>query len=137
MTRGMASLSDPAVSALLGKPNHAVLSTLNQDGSVHTAMIWLNVEDDKVAINSQRGRVWPTNLERDGRTTLTLLNQENPYEYVEIKGVAEEADEGADDHIDALAKKYINQDKYPWRVEGEERVKFFVAPLRVRYVKAG
>ena len=137
MTRGMASLSDPAVSALLGKPNHAVLSTLNQDGSVHTAMVWLDVEDDTVAINSQRGRVWPSNLERDGRATLTLLNQENPYEYVEIKGVAEVAGEGADEHIDRLAQKYINQDTYPWRVPGTERVKFVISGPHVRYVKAG
>ncbi len=133
----MASLSDPAVSALLGKPNHAVLSTLNQDGSIHATMVWLNVEDDKIAINSQRGRHWPNNLERDGHLTLTLLNESDPYEYVVITGVAEEAGEGAEEHIDALAKKYIDQDVYPWRVEGTERVQFFIAPSRVRYVKAG
>jgi PPOX class probable F420-dependent enzyme len=133
----MASLSDPAVSALLDKPNHAVLSTLNQDGSIHATMVWLNVEDGKVASNSQRGRHWPNNLERDGHLTLTLLNESDPYEYVVITGVAEEAGEGAEEHIDALAKKYIDQDVYPWRVEGTERVKFLVAPSRVRYVKAG
>jgi PPOX class probable F420-dependent enzyme len=133
----MASLSDPAVTALLDKPNHAVLSTLNTDGSVHTAMIWLDVEGDKVALNSARGRHWPTNLERDGRATLTLLNQENPYEYVEIKGDAELTAEGADEQIDKLAQKYINQEKYPWRTPGEERVKVLITPSRVRYVKAG
>lgn len=133
----MASISDPAVSALLDQPNHAVLSTLNQDGSVHTAMIWLDVEGDVLALNSARGRQWPTNLERDPRATVTLLNQENPYEYVEIKGSAELTDDGADEHIDRLAKKYINQDKYPWRTPDERRVKVLVTPSRVRYVKAG
>jgi PPOX class probable F420-dependent enzyme len=132
----MASLSDPAVTALLDKPNHAVLATLNKDGSVHSAMVWLSVEGDKVSLNSEKGRHWPTNLERDGRTTLTLLNQENPYEYVVIEGNAELTDEGAEEHIDALAKKYINQDTYPWRTD-QPRVKFDITPTRVRYVKAG
>jgi PPOX class probable F420-dependent enzyme len=133
----MADLNDPAVSALLDKPNHAVLSTLNRDGTVHTTMIWLNVEDGRIAINSARGRKWPTNLERDPRATLTVLNEGNPYEYIEIRGNATEASEGADEHIDTLAQKYINQEKYPWRVEGEERVKFHIAPDKVRYVNAG
>jgi PPOX class probable F420-dependent enzyme len=133
----MADLSDPAVSELLTKPNHAVLSTLNTDGSVHTTMVWLNVEDGQIAINSSRGRKWPANLERDPRANLTVLNEGNPYEYVVISGNATVASDGADAHIDTLAQKYINQEKYPWRVEGEERVKFFVAPDKVRYVKAG
>jgi len=133
----MAELSDPAVSELLTKPNHAVLSTLNADGSVHATMVWLNVEDGHVAINSQRGRKWPTNLERDPRANLTVLNEGNPYEYVVISGKATEAAEGAEEHIDTLAQKYINQDTYPWRVPGTERVKFQISPDRVRYVKAG
>jgi PPOX class probable F420-dependent enzyme len=99
-------------------------------------MVWLNVEDGKLALNSSRGRVWPTNLERDPRATLLLLNQDNPYEYVEIKGRAQEVQGGADEHIDTLAKKYINEDKYPWRVPGEDRMKFHVTPERVRHAKA-
>ncbi len=133
----MAAISDTAVSELLTKPNHAVLSTLNSDGSIHSAIVWLNVEDDKLALNSASGRAWPTNLERDPRATLLLLNEDNPYEYVEIKGTAELADEGADEHIDTLAQKYINQDKYPWRTPEEQRVKFRVTPTRVRHAKAG
>jgi PPOX class probable F420-dependent enzyme len=132
----MAQITDPAVSELLTKPNHAVLSTLNADGSIHSAVVWLNVEDGKLALNSARGRTWPTNLERDPRATLLVLNQENPYEYVEIRGEAELTDEGADEHIDTLAQKYINQDKYPWRSPDEERVKILVTPSHVRYAKA-
>jgi PPOX class probable F420-dependent enzyme len=131
----MANLTTPGVSDLLTKPNHAVLSTLNEDGSVHNAVVWLNVEGDKVAINSARGRVWPTNLERDPRANLLVINESNPYEYVEIKGTTAEA-EGGDEHIDTLAQKYLDQEKYPWRAEGEERVKFRLTPERVRYAKA-
>src|SRR3954452_15648954 len=131
----MADLNDAGVSELLEKPNHAVLSTINADGSVHSAVVWLNTEDGKVAVNSSRGRAWPTNLERDPRATLVVINQENPYEYVEIKGRATEA-EGAEEHIDTLAQKHINQERYPWRQEGEERVKFHFSPVRVRHATA-
>jgi PPOX class probable F420-dependent enzyme len=133
----MANITDPAVSELLTKPNHAVLSTLNADGTIHSAIIWLGVEDDKLALNTARGRAWPTNLERDPRATLVVLNQDNPYEYAEIRGEAELTDEGADEHIDTLAQKYINQEKYPWRTPDEQRVKVLITPTRVRHAKAG
>src|SRR5215203_2712662 len=117
----MAELSD--ISELLEKPNHAVIATLNRDGSVHTTMIWINLEGDAIAFNSARGRHWPTNLERDPRVTLTLLNQSDPYEYAVLTGSAVEIDAGtdADRHMDVLAQKYIDQDTYPWRQEGEVR----------------
>jgi PPOX class probable F420-dependent enzyme len=130
----MAELSDLA--PLLSKPNHAVISTINQDGSVHSTMIWINVEGDKVAFNSARGRIWPTNLERDPRVTLTVLNEENPYEYAVLTGSVVEVDEGADEHMDTLAQKYLNQDVYPWRTEGEVRVKFHLTPAKIRHVQA-
>jgi PPOX class probable F420-dependent enzyme len=135
--RGMANLSDDGVQALLSNPNHAVLSTLNEDGTIHSSVVWVDTDGDAVAVNSAKGRKWPTNLERDPRTTLVVLDEKNPYEYVELRGSAEETAEGAEEHIDALAKKYIGQDKYPWRVEGEDRVKFRIRPQRVRYAKAG
>jgi PPOX class probable F420-dependent enzyme len=132
----MAELSD--ISELLEKPNHAVIATLNRDGSVHTTMIWINVEGDAIAFNSARGRHWPTNLERDPRVTLTLLNESNPYEYAVLTGSAVEIDAGtdADQHMDVLAQKYINQDTYPWRQEGEVRVKFHLTPSKIRHVNA-
>jgi PPOX class probable F420-dependent enzyme len=133
----MAQLTDPAVSALLTKPNHAILSTLNADGSIHSATIWLDVEDGRLALNSARGRAWPTNLERDPTATVLLLNEDDPYEYVEIRGTAELTDDGADEQIDTLAQKYINQEKYPWRTPGERRVKVLITPTRVRHAKAG
>jgi PPOX class probable F420-dependent enzyme len=132
----MAELSD--ISELLEKPNHAVIATLNQDGSVHSTMIWINVEGDSIAFNSARGRIWPANLARDPRVTLTLLNEDDPYEYAVLTGSAVEVDAGtdADKHMDTLAQKYLDQDVYPWRKEGEERVKFHLAPKRIRHVKA-
>ena len=80
-------------------------------------------------LNTAEGRAWPRNLERDPRVTLTVQNMENPYEYVEVRGrVAERTHDGADEHIDALAKKYLDQDSYPYRQPGEQRVIIRVEP---------
>jgi PPOX class probable F420-dependent enzyme len=129
----MASLEDPGVRDLLEKPNHAVISTLEPDGSVHSAVVWLSLEDGAVAVNSAVGRRWPTNLQRDPRTTVVVWELENPYRYVEIRGAATATREGADEHIDALAKKYTGADVFEGRQAGEERIKFVIAPVRVRY----
>ena len=132
----MAQISDANVQGLFDKPNHAVVSTLNDDGSIHSAVVWVSTEGDNVAINSAEGRKWPTNLERNAQINVTVFDQDNPFEYVEVRGTAQRAD-GADDHIDQLTQKYIGQDKYPFRSPGEERVKYVVQPDRVRYVNQG
>jgi PPOX class probable F420-dependent enzyme len=133
----MATLKDPEVQKLLSEPNHAVVSTLNRDGSVHNTVAWISAEDGTVAVNSARGRKWPANLERDPRVTVVVYEQGNPYNYVEIRGSATATGEGADAHINALAKKYIGQDEYPFRQPGEERIKFVIAPDHVRHQKQG
>jgi PPOX class probable F420-dependent enzyme len=131
----VASIDDPGVRELLEKPNHAVISTLNADGSIHNAVIWVDLEDGAVAVNSAVGRVWPSDLERDPRVTVLVFDQKNPYEYVEIRGTATGTTEGADEHIDRLAKKYLGQDTYPYRQPDEQRVKFLITPGRVRHMK--
>ena len=131
----MASLTDPQVRELLEQPNYCVVSTLNADKSIHNTVVWVSAEgDDAVAVNSAVGRVWPTNLQRDPHINVLVFESGNPYHFVEIRGIAEVAD-GADEHINALAKKYIGQDEYPFRQPGEERIKFVVRPERVRHVK--
>jgi PPOX class probable F420-dependent enzyme len=133
----MASLNDQEVRALLEQPNCAVISTMNGDGSILSTVVWVSTENGSLAVNSAAGRQWPTNLQRDPRTTLLVCPGDNPYEYVEVRGTATATREGADEHIDALAEKYINQDKYPFRAPGEERIKFVIAPEHVRYQKQG
>jgi PPOX class probable F420-dependent enzyme len=133
----MTSLTDPSVRELLEQPNYCVVSTLNADNSIHNTVVWVSAEgDDAVAVNSAVGRIWPTNLQRDPHINVLVVESGNPYHFVEIRGIAEVAG-GADEHIDALAKKYIGQDEYPYRQPGEERIKFVVRPERVRRVKQG
>jgi PPOX class probable F420-dependent enzyme len=114
---------------LLKGKNFAHVATLRPDGSVQTAPVWVDVQDGRPVVNSAEGRAWPRNLERDPRVTLTVQNMENPYEYVEIRGrVAERTHDGADEHIDALAKKYMGVEEYPMRQPGEQRVIIRVEP---------
>ena len=114
---------------LLAAKNFCNVSTIREDGSVHAAPVWVDVQDGRPVLNTAEGRAWPRNLERDPRVTLTVQNMENPYEYVTIRGrVAERTHEGADAHIDALAKKYMGVDEYPLRQPGEQRVIIRIDP---------
>ncbi len=119
---------------LLEDKNFCQVATIRSDGSPHVAPVWVDVQDGMPTLNTAEGRLWPRNLERDPRVTLNVQNMQNPYEYVEIRGrVAERTHDGADEHIDALAKKYLGQDEYPYRQPGEQRVIIRVAPERVSH----
>jgi len=133
----MASLNDPPIRELLEQPNYAVISTLNRDGSIHNTIVWIGAEGDQVAVNSAIGRLWPTNLQRDPRVTVIVYEDGNPYNFVEIRGTAAGSTEGADEHIDALAKKYTGEDEYPYRRPGEQRIKFMIEPTHVRLYQTG
>jgi PPOX class probable F420-dependent enzyme len=118
---------------LLRAKNFCNVATFLKDGSIHGVWVWVDVKDGRPVVNTAEGRVWPENLARDPRVTITVVNQENPYEYVEIRGrVAESTHEGADEHIDAMAKKYLDQDSYPFRRPGEVRLMISVEPQHVR-----
>jgi PPOX class probable F420-dependent enzyme len=131
----MATLNDLEVSKLLEGPNHAVVSTHNQDGSILNTVAWVSRENGSIAVNSAIGRRWPTNLQRDPQITVLVMEEGNPYNYVEIRGRAEADREHADAHINQLAKKYIGKDEYPFRQPGEERIKFLVKPEHIRHQK--
>lgn len=119
---------------LLEAPNFAQVATIADDGAPHTTITWADRDGDDVLLNSAEGRIWPRNLERDPRVTLTVANGENPYEYVAIKGrVTEITREGADDHINELSRKYLGQDEYPFRGPGEVRIIVRVEPERVHH----
>jgi PPOX class probable F420-dependent enzyme len=117
---------------LLNAKNFCHVATLRADGSVHGVPVWVDVQDGRPVLNSAEGRAWVRNLERDPRVTLTIVNGENPYEYVEVRGrVAERTHDGADAHIDAMARKYMGVDEYPLRQPGEQRVIIRVEPDHV------
>lgn len=120
--------------ALLEGPNFAHLATLMPDGSPQVTPVWVDVDADgtHVLVNTAEGRVKPRNVRRDPRVALSVANQENPYQMVSIRGrVVEITHEGADAHIDKMAKKYLGQDTYPFRRPGERRVILKIAPEHV------
>jgi PPOX class probable F420-dependent enzyme len=131
----MTTINDSGPRELLENPNYAVVSTINKDGSIHNTIVWISAENGTVAVNSAVGRLWPSNLERDSHVTVLVQEAGNPYHFVEVRGTATGSTDGADEHINALAKKYIDQDEYPYRQPGEQRIKYTIEPAHVRYVK--
>jgi PPOX class probable F420-dependent enzyme len=119
--------------------NYALVSIPKSDGTVQAVVVWAHTDDDgNVTLNSAEGRAWPENLRKAGTATVTMMADGNPYEWVSVVGrLAEDTHEGADEHIDSLAKKYLDQDTYPYRQETEQRIKFALKPERVVYVKQG
>lgn len=118
---------------LLTGVTFAHLATLMKDGSPQVTPVWVDVDGDIVVINSAEGRVKTRNLDRDGRVALSIQDPKNPYRYLQIRGrVIERTHDGADAHIDQLAKKYLGQDSYPWRSPSEKRVIFRIEPTSVQ-----
>ena len=117
---------------LFTKRAFASLATLMPDGSSQVTPVWVDLEGDLVIVNTARGRQKDKNMRRDPRVSLAIIDPENPYRYIEIRGrVAEITEEGADAHIDKMAKKYLGADKYPYRQPSETRVIFEIQPERV------
>lgn len=116
---------------LFSKRAFASLGTLMSDGSPQVTPVWVDLEGDLVVVNTAKGRQKDKNMRRDPRVALAIIDPENPYRYLEIRGrVAEITEDGADAHIDKMAKKYLGADKYPYRQSGEVRVMFKIRPER-------
>ena len=114
---------------LLEKPIVATLSTVMPDGSPQATPVWFSRDGDKIKVNSAKGRVKDKNMRRDPRVALSIMDPENPYRYLEIRGRVETISESdGDPHIDSLAKRYMGQDTYPYRQPGEVRVVYTIAP---------
>lgn len=128
------ALTESQFAFMRDNPFVGVVTTLRPDGSPHSTVVWVDVDDDGVSFNTARGRVKPNNIESDPRIALTVVNPENTYQWVSITGTASLTDEGADGQIDRLAKKYLGQDSYPWRQESEQRVSVRIAVGRVSAV---
>ncbi|MFT4049884.1 MAG: PPOX class F420-dependent oxidoreductase [Solirubrobacterales bacterium] len=115
-------LTDAQKAVIDGK-NFAHVATHFPNGTVQVNPVWIDRDGDTVQINSAEGRAKVENLRNDPRITIEVSDHANPYNYVEIRGRAVEfTNDGADDHIDALAKKYMGVDTYPLRQDGEVRV---------------
>lgn len=117
---------------LFSKVAFAHLATLMPDGSPQVTPVWCDFDGTNVRVNSAKGRVKDKNMRRDKKVALSVQDPENPYRYLAMRGeVVEITEEGADAHIDSLAKKYLGKDKYPFRGSGEVRVIYKIRPVNV------
>ena len=99
------------------------------DGSPQTTPVWVDSDGEHVIFNSAKGRQKDRNVRRDPRVALAIIDPDNPYRYMEIRGKVEEiTEQGADKHIDKMAKKYLDKDKYPFSQPGEVRVLYKIRP---------
>jgi PPOX class probable F420-dependent enzyme len=126
---------DAAVSDLLRATNVCVVSTLGEDGVIHARTVWVDTDGEHVILNSVGRRVWVQDVERRRRATCTVVNASNPYEFVSIEGtVVACSHDGADEHIDSLALKYLGVGRYPFHSASEPRVRIVLHPDRILYV---
>ena len=129
----MSQITEP-VAQLLRSKNFAHLSTLMKDGSPQVTPTWVDLDDDgnNILINTAEGRIKQKNVSRDPRVAISISDQNNPYDMVTIRGtVTEQIKDGADEHTDRLAKKYMGLDKYPYRLPDEKRVILKIKPEKV------
>ena len=117
---------------ILEKKAFVHLATRMADGSPQVSPVWVEYVGPQIVVNSAKGRLKDRNMRSDDRVALSATDPDNPYRSVMIRGrVSEITEEGADEHIDKLAKKYLDKDKYPFRAEGEVRVKYVIEPVKV------
>ena len=130
-------LTDPRIRKFFEGKNFAFLSSLMKDGSPHVTPTWVDIEDDNILINTALGRIKQTNISRDPRIALSIIDRDNQYEMVTVRGKVTEQITGdvAEKHIDKLARKYINLDKYPRRSKNEQRVILKIEPEKIFYMK--
>jgi len=129
----MSAIPEAFNDLLTKKKAFANLATVNADGTPQVTPVWFDWDGSRLRINTAKGRVKDKNLRRTPTVALTIIDPDNPYRYVQVKGrVANVTESGADAHIDALSKKYTGQDRYAKRTPGEVRVIFTITPDRIQ-----
>jgi PPOX class probable F420-dependent enzyme len=129
----MATIPEAFKDILTKKKAFATLATVGADGAPQVTPVWFDWDGSRLRINTAKGRVKDKNLRRTPTVAVTIMDPDNPYRYVQVKGrVANVAESGADAHIDALSKKYTGQGRYAKRTPGEVRVIFTITPDRVQ-----
>jgi PPOX class probable F420-dependent enzyme len=114
----------------LENPFVGVVTTLQPDGMPQSTVVWVDVDEEGVSVNTAYGRVKPRNLERDPRLSLVVVDPNDPYRWFKLSGTGTLVDDGADEQIDRLSKKYTGRDVYASRQPGERRVTVRITPTR-------
>ena len=128
----MAEAPEKYLDLLNQKKAFASLATLMSDGSPQVTPVWFDYQNGILRVNTARGRTKARNMTPGASVAAVIMDPDNPYRYVQIRGrVARVAEEGADAHINSLAKKYLGQDKYPYAQPGEVRMTVEIEPKSI------
>jgi PPOX class probable F420-dependent enzyme len=128
----MASTVPEQFKDLFSKVAFAHLATVMPDGSPQVTPVWFDYDGGHIRVNSAKGRVKDKNMRRNKKVALSIQDPDNAYRYLAVQGEIDAiTEEGADSHIDQLAKKYLGKDKYPFRGPGEVRVIYKIRPEKV------
>lgn len=130
-------LSEPILKFFKDR-NFAFISTINKDGSPQVTPTWIDIDEEHrlIIINTAIGRLKQKNVSRDPRVSISMIDgRDNPYSMVTIKGkVVEQSRNGANEHIDKLARKYLNTDKYPAHSPNVTRMILKIKPEKISYL---
>lgn len=115
------------------KTSFANLATVMPDGTPQVTPVWFDYTGGKIRVNSVKGRVKVRNMGEGAPVALAILDPDNPYRYIQIRGrIGHVTEQGASAHIDSLAKKYLGKDKYPFSQPGDVRMIFEIEPGAVQ-----
>jgi PPOX class probable F420-dependent enzyme len=137
-TENKSLLAEPLIKFFRGR-NFAFLGTLNKDGSPQVTPTWVDIEEkdheEMILVNTAMDRVKQKNVSRDPRVSISIVDEDNPYSMLTVKGrVVEQTTKGADEHIDKLAKKYLNAERYPAHSPNVKRIVLKIKPEKMFYI---
>jgi PPOX class probable F420-dependent enzyme len=128
----MTAAAEKYLDLLSQKKAFASLATVMPDGSPQVTPVWFDYQNGMLRVNTAKGRAKARNMKPGAPVAVAIIDPDNPYRYVQIRGRVERVlEEGANDHIDRLAKKYLGQDKYPGAQPGEVRMTIEITPISV------
>jgi|SRR5580698_562645 PPOX class probable F420-dependent enzyme len=128
----MADIPEKFLDLLGDKKAFAHLATIMPDGTPQVTPVWFDYVNGVLRVNTAKGRVKARNMQVGAPVALSILDPDNPYRYLQVRGRITTATEaGADAHIDSLAKKYLDKDQYPFRQPGEVRIMYEIEPRGV------
>ena len=129
----MAAIPDKVLDLVTKKMAFANLATLMPDGSPQVTPVWIDYANGVLRVNTAKGRTKARNMTTGAKVAIAIQDPDNPYRYLQVRGTVKHmTEQGADAHIDALAKKYLGQDKYPYRRPGEVRQIYEIEPTHTQ-----
>ena len=128
----MTAIPEKYLDLVKQKKAFASLATVMPDGSPQVTPVWFDYDGSHVRVNTAKGRVKARNMEQGSKVALSIMDPDNSYRYVQVRGTVTRATEdGAREHIDALTRKYLGQDTYPYHQPGDVRVIYEITPASV------